>query len=308
MADICLCGSIALGNSGTPGCQPIEGVASRIIGVPLQQEDGTLNRIELATYTGSQAQWDGFLNAAPDARFYLTPAMGNVTDVRADSVFQTNDSGKSIFLRKGIRTANFLWDKQGGVFLEKLKEWRCTEFGIYIIDNANNYIGNISDDGLYLDPIPVDNDTWDVNLIKAVDGTSVQAVSVQFEFDRFTDDSKLRMIEASQTEINLLARTFRGLIDATQTVTNLTTAGYTVTVKMDYGAAGSQLPVKGLVVGDFSATEVTPTPGSIALNTATESADGVYDIDFSVAETGGDNIDFGISKNGYDIASVNETI
>lgn len=304
MAIACKCGSTSLGDTGTPNCQPIEGVTSRVIGVPLLQEDGTENKIELATYTGDQAEWDLRLNAAEDARYYLTPALGNVTDVRADSTFQTNDSGKSIKLRQGIRNATMLFDKQGGVFQGKLEEWACTDFGIYIIDDKGNLIGNISSDGLFLEPIPVDQDTWDINLIKGVDGTSVQAVMAQFEFDRFTNDSDLRMIEASETEISLLKKTFRGLLDANIVVSNLTTLGFTATVTLDYGSAGTGLPVKGLVFGDFLVDELSPTTGNVPVNVATPTANGVYDVEFTSATTSGDVLSVDIVKNGLDVDAV----
>lgn len=308
MAIACICGTTSLGDTGTPNCQPIEGVTSRVIGVPQTQEDGTLNRIELATYTGSQAEWDLRLNDVEDARYYLTPALGNVTDVRADSVFQTNDSGKSLKLRQGIRSATMLFDKQSGVFQGKLEEWACTEFGIYIIDDKGNLIGNISSDGLFLEPIPVDQDTWDINLIKAVDGTSVQAVMAQFEFDRFTNDSDLRMIEAKETEISLLKKTFRGLLDANIVVSNLTINGFTATVTLDYGSAITGLPVKGLVFGDFLVDELSPTPGNVPVNAAVPTANGVYDVTFTSPVTIADELQFDIVKNGYDVDAVTQTV
>ncbi len=298
MAACCDCNG-TLSNTGTPSCQPIMGVGVKLILVNLIANDGTKNVIDISTYTGSQAEWDARLNDTDGSkRYYPLPAFKNVEDVKGDTIFETFNDTSNLLVQEGTRTYTGVMPNESPTLLGKMKEARCQKIGVYIVDDCGNLIGNISSDGASLDPIPVDNNTWNPILVKATD-TTVQKIQLSFEYSRLTKDEDLKMIAESESEIDLL--TLRGLLDVNAAISNETTgdpSSFTSTMALDYGTAKNPIKVEGLVQADFSLFNETDSV-AVTINGVVESSAGVYD--FDIADSSGDTLTLSLSKDGLEM-------
>jgi len=99
--------------------------------VPLQDNAGAYNRIDLATLP----TWSALINDTdPSQRWYPLPAFENVELPKADTVFEEANSGRMAYLRQGKRSfTGELWAYDSTPqFLGKLSSGRCVEFGVYV--------------------------------------------------------------------------------------------------------------------------------------------------------------------------------
>ncbi|MBG7630611.1 MAG: hypothetical protein IZT56_09280, partial [Bacteroidetes bacterium] len=95
-----------------------------------------------------------------------------------------------------------------------------------------------------------------------------------------------------------------GLLDADAVYSSPTAAGFTATITTTcYGG-----PVEGLLIGDFTLAEITPTPGDITGNIASvmESSAGVYDFLFTAPVTAGDVLRLSATKDRFDFAEMSD--
>jgi hypothetical protein len=296
----CKC-DVGLGNTGVPNCQPIATVARKLIMVPLYKDDGTKNFIEIGVDALDQAWFDAKVNnASADERWFPLPQMENITQERAESIFETAPSGVTAKIREGAKSfSGEVW-KQSPTFLGKLKEATCVSFGVYVVDNDENIIGYEPDSDGKVYPIAVDNNSFDPRLVDATDAL-VQKILVAFNFADSMRDEFLVML--TEDDYTFDAINAKGLLDVSSANSAITTTSFTVTLSTAYGSAASPVKVKGLVLGDFSLAELSPTPGSISITSVTESADGVYDFVIPAA-TSADVLELTPSKNGFDFTAV----
>lgn len=291
----CNC-DITLNNTGTPSCTPIMGVGVKPIMVPLTADDGTANVITIASYTGSQVEWDARTeNLDRSKRYYPLPEFKNVEDVKGDTIFESFNDTSNLFVQEGTRTYTGVMPNQAPTLLGNLKDAKCTKFGLFIIDDCGNLIGNISSDGLSLEPVPVDQNTWNPILIKSTD-TTVQKIQLSFEFSRLTKDEDLRIIKASDSEISLIG--LDGLVDLEASFATITATGAFATVTYDRGEA-AQVPFTGALVGDWTLFNKT-TQLAVAVATADEAPDGTYEITY-LAQTASDILQLSIIKDGFEL-------
>ena len=279
MATVCDCGVVGLGNLGTPNCQNIAQVTKRHIFVPYYDSTGVINGIEIATATLDKAWFDALLtNTDASKRWQISPVLENVTDERDDSITESLDSGKELFIQQGNRTFEGVNIGQSPTYLGKLKTLKCNEIGVFEVDKGGNIVGRLSSDGLFLYPIRIDKDTFDPNFIKATD-TTVAKISVKFSYDTLEFDEDLKLISRVSMGYNPLDLT--SVIDANLTDggATLSTIQTSVEAKMDYGTALSGKAIEGLVLASF-VTKV----GAVThvANTVTETSAGVYLFDFTV--------------------------
>lgn len=249
----CNCNA-GLGNTGRPGCVPIQSVTSKLIMVPLNANDGTLNGIDLSAPLPT---WNSLVNEADASkRWFPLPAFENVELPKAESQFEEANSGRMAFLREGKRSfSGELWGEDSTpTLLGKMKAGRCVNFGVYVVDVTGNLIG--SKVGGYLYPIPVDNQSWNPTFMFATDST-VQKIMLTFDFDRLFDDSTMYMITA--TEANLDFNTLTGLIDVNLAVASqVTTVSVTLDATFDYGTALNPILLQGVTgLTDWSIYDVT---------------------------------------------------
>ena len=249
----CNCNA-GLGNTGRPGCVPIQSVTSKLIMVPLNANDGSLNGIDLAAPLPT---WNSLVNEADASkRWFPLPAFENVELPKAESQFEEANSGRMAFLREGKRSfSGELWGEDSTpTLLGKMKAGRCVNFGVYVVDVTGNLIGSKVNGYLY--PIPVDNQSWNPTFMFATDST-VQKIMLTFDFDRLFDDSTMYMITA--TEANLDFNTLTGLIDVNLAVASqVTTVSVTLEATFDYGTALNPILLQGVTgLTDWSIYDVT---------------------------------------------------
>ena len=249
----CNCNA-GLGNTGRPGCVPIQSVTSKLIMVPLNANDGTLNGIDLSAPLPT---WNDLVNETDASkRWFPLPAFENVELPKAESQFEEANSGRMAFLREGKRSfSGELWGEDSTpTLLGKMKAGRCVNFGVYVVDVTGNLIGSKVNGYLY--PIPVDNQSWNPTFMFATDST-VQKIMLTFDFDRLFDDSTMYMITA--TEANLDFNTLTGLIDVNLAVASqVTTVSVTLEATFDYGTALNPILLQGVTgLTDWSIYDVT---------------------------------------------------
>ena len=291
----CNC-DVTLSNTGTPNCAPIMGVGVKPIMVPLIADDGTENVITIATYTGTQVEWDARTeNLDRSKRYYPLPEFKNVEDVKGDTIFESFNDTSNLFVQEGTRTYTGILPNETPNLLGNLKNAKCTKFGLFIVDDGGNLIGNISDDGLSLEPIPVDQNTWNPILIKTTD-TTVQKIQLSFEFSRITKDEDLRIIKGEDSEISLL--NLDGLVDLGATFATIVATGAFATVTYDRGEA-SKIPFENVLLGEWTLFN-KDTDSAVVPSSANETPAGVYEFVYA-AQTAGDIMQLSIIKDGFEL-------
>lgn len=294
----CKC-DVGLGNTGTPNCQPIATVAKKLIVVPTYDSTGAKNGILLSD-TLDEAYLTAKINAADASqRWFPLPVMENITHERAESISETAASGKLAFIREGIKSFSGEMWKQSPALLGKIKEARCTNISVYIIDNDGNVIGSCPTDDGYLYPIQVDKDSWDARTVEATD-TTVQKILLSFNWSDDEKDEDIRMITEDDYTFDALAS--KGLLDVNATYSGISTTEFTATLSTIYGSKAALVKVKGLLAGDFSLFNVTSS-SAVTITSVTESADGVYDFVIP-AQSSADVLRLTPSKDGYDFTNV----
>jgi hypothetical protein len=289
----CNC-NMGLSNTGRPNCVPIQSVTSKLIMVPLKDNAGNDNFIDL---TSQLPNWLDLVNEADSSlRWFPLPVFENVELPKADSKFEEANSGRMVFLRQGKRSfSGELWaDDSSPTLLSKLQNNRCVDFGVYIIDINGNLVGSKVGDYLY--PIKVDNPSFDPKLMFATDAT-VQKIMVAFDFDRLFDEGTLYMITATEAGIDF--NTLDGLVDVNVlNVVEIAGQDITFDAKLDYGTALNPILFKGATLSDFKLynndTSTVESINSVVENLPTE---GNYTLDFGF--NGGDSYTLTIVRTGY---------
>jgi len=282
------------GNTGVPSCYGVFDVTKQAILVEYFTPTGAINGIDLSTLAGGTTLDQAYLDARikdlnPRTRWYPTPELKNITDERSDDIVEEFEDSSSVFIQEGARSFEGMIIKGDPVLLGNLKSWRCLTVGVFFIDKSGNLIGKQTRVG-FLDPILLQDDSFSASLIKGTD-TTKQKDTIKFDVSQLEDDADLRMIEGANVTANLLG--VGGLVDViAETPTAITTAGFTVQLNTPFGGVTSPIPAEGLTIADFSAVEISPTPGAITFLTVTESGvnAGEYAFVFTVAQTSGDLI------------------
>ncbi len=285
----CRCNG-TLSNSGKPGCDPLPKKTDRLVVVQLVAGDGTRNKID-PTATFNAAFFSALLNHADGSkRWYPLPKLKNVDGEKGESIKEEFEDGSMAKVKDGTRNHTSLMVGLGPHYLGKIKEYACVDFGVYHIDFDGNLIGEIEEDG-FIYPIPVEKAAWDPIFQYATD-TTVGKIVLNYLYSQSALDENLEMITADEIDVNLTSESaFNGLFDVNVVISAITINGFTATLTTDFGTVNNRTPVEGRVLADFAVNEITPTPGAIAITSVTESAPGVYDFVFTVAQTSGDDLE-----------------
>lgn len=286
----CNC-DMGLSNTGRPNCLPLQSVTSKLILVPLQDNAGAYNRIDLTTLP----VWDNLIND-PDVsqRWYPLPTFENVELPKADTIFEEANSGRMAYLRQGKRSfAGELWAYDSTPqFLGKLSSGRCVEFGIFVVDINGSLIG--SKVGNFLYPIPVDNQSWNPTLMFATDST-IQKIMLAFDWNRFFDESTLWMITSDEAVQNF--NDLKGLLDVNLiNPVQVANTSIQVDATFDYGTAINPLKFKGAVLADFDLYDNTNAT-SFAITAVSEPTEGTYIILATFVT--GDSYTLSVTKSGF---------
>lgn len=313
MTVACSCNDSTLGNMGMPGCAPIHRIARRLIFLPYFKADGTVNKIDLTATLDDDFFTDHFQEydsadalVTSDQRWYLTPDLENVENLRAETVFQESNAGRKFKVREGTRTfTGFIMDNLGGVpeMLAKVRRFRCAKIGVYIVDANGNIRGNGGTDG-ELRPFAVDKTSFDPQYIEQTD-SEAPMVRITFDFGRLEDDADMKMIVASADFPGIDLLSYPGLLDMYgKTSGAIATTGFTIDIYTSYGSAKTPVPISGLVAADFAAYNVTDA-SAITIASLTESltVEGRYTVTYT-AQTSADVIRLTPNKKGFDGSAV----
>jgi hypothetical protein len=312
MFEPCTCGTGGK-NTGVPSCVPtIERVAMMIM-MQTFADDGSRNKIEKSDFVNGVLP-DAFIQAKinhidPSKRWYVTPKINNVTDVRAEPVTFDVD-GISIFVDQGIRTFLGSFYSKVGVpqFAGVLNSFQCITVSYYEISVEGAIVG--IDNGDEMLPIDIEDGTLYSGVVKGTK-TDPNSVTLTFVVGELVRDENLIQISAVNIETNMLLA--KGLIDGTGEALStppITTTTVRVDLNYTYGEFPNKLPFKGLVVADLSpdngvttsavynestssnvvVTSLTPVPGQ----------NGVYDIVLAAAQSSTDVISVDLFKTGFD--------
>lgn len=286
----CNC-DLGLSNTGRPNCLPLQSVTSKLILVPLQDNAGAYNRIDLTTLP----VWDNLINDPDESqRWYPLPTFENVELPKADTIFEEANSGRMAYLRQGKRSfAGELWAYDSTPqFLGKLSSGRCVEFGIFVVDINGSLIG--SKVGNFLYPIPVDNQSWNPTLMFATDST-IQKIMLAFDWNRFFDESTLWMITSDEAVQNF--NDLKGLLDVNLiNPVQVANTSIQVDATFDYGTAINPLKFKGAVLADFDLYDNTNAT-SFAITAVSEPTEGTYIILATFVT--GDSYTLSVTKSGF---------
>jgi len=289
----CSC-DVTFNNTGLPSCVPLFDKIKKIILVPIEANDGTLNKIDL-TATLNAAYFNAFINNADSSkRWYPLPSMKNVELTKAENVLESFNDGTSAFVKEGKRSFSALFTGQGAKFAGVLKASRCATFGIFGIDSNGSIIGYTNNEENVLYPIPVDASTW-APVWQAATDTTIQKVVLNFDFDTNLMDEYLWHVPSGDiTGINLL--NVSGLVDVLSTNTSVGQTSWVVKLYSRYNTK-----IKGLVAGDFAIYNVTDS-AAVTVVSCTE-VDGTYTLTYA-SQTVADVLRLTPTKTGYDFTEV----
>jgi len=293
------------GNTGLPIRTVIEGVTHSFMLMPTYKEDGvTLNKIDLSSLTLG-ADIIALTSASTPAteRLYPLPKMENVTKEKTETVFETSPSNKKYRIRDGVRTnrGEFWDDATPFQFLAELQKFGCVDMSYFRIDICGNIIGYKNDaDSTDEYPIPLDKSSYDAMMIFATD-TTVQKLALEFEMEANFDESKFWII--TTTDLGYNATTLRGLLTGNGSISNITATSADLTLVTNYGDAVTLDKVVGLAPTAFALWNDFLTPISVAIVSADEISDGVYQLVY-VAQVASDPMRVEITATGFDFADV----
>lgn len=292
------------GNTRTPKKQLLVNIAKGMFIVPKIADDGTVNKIPSGTIVDAAYITARVNDPDKSKRWYPLQGWKNVTDERADSIFETFTEGTRVKVSDGTRTFNGVIPFAGTIFLgnlEKLGE--CNDLGVFTLDECKDMIGTLGADGdLY--PTCIESGTWDVNYVKG-NGNDISAkVSLQFDIDRVEQDANLRVLKpASDVDVLKVEGLYTLLGDD---LTGISTTGFTVTINTEYGAFDDSIKQEGLLLADFALYNETAA-ASVAISSVTESPAGTYTFAFA-AQTPADVLTLTTVANGVELVPVSITI
>lgn len=269
----CSC-DVSFSNTGRANCLPVFQIARKIIVVPIYDSLGVKNKVVttgVLTHTAVAA----LINQADRSkRWYPLPKVKNAKFPKADPTYQEFEDGSKKFVKTGVRTAEMMFvDSVTPAFVGVLNGGKCTELGVYIVDNKGNLLGYTYGETGSLYPIPLNKSTMDAIYQFATD-TEVSTSMLKFEFDVDLEDAYLRMIAANSiTGVNLL--NVNGLIEVYSTNTAISQTSHSTKLFLDEGDLVAPIAVTGLVAADFALYNVTGS-AAVTILTCVEAPLGTY--------------------------------
>ena len=311
MFEKCSCGTGGK-NTGVPSCVPQINRVGMIAIVHTRNAAGELNSIKESDFVDGilpEAFIDAKLNAEdPSERWFLTPKINSVTDVRAEPITFDVDGIPKI-IDQGVRT--FLGSYYGSAaspqFAGVLNSFNCIEVSEFEFSVDGAIVGIDAGDEML--PIAIETQTLYAGVVKRTKA-ELNSVSLTFAIQELVRDEDLIQISASSIEGNILTK--KGLIDGTGEALAspaITTSTVRIDMKYIYGDFPSKQAFKGLVVGDLSPDNGVTTSTiynttdsanvAVSLMTPVVGSDGVYDLTFAV-QPAAKTITVDFSKTGFD--------
>lgn len=260
MAEICKCG-LGLSNTGQEKC-PVASVTYGVFGVSIEANDGTLNKIDAAQTLDAAYLSDRLNDTDESKRWFPIMDLRNVTDVRNESEFETDSAGNVAELRQGTRP--FFGEDWNSTpeFLGKIEGWKCSDFGLFVVDINGGMVVRAIDSTGDAYPLPVDRNSFVPRLIVAQDA-NIQKVGIGFNWHNELMDSELRYIQsATWGDANLKGA--KGLFDISATITNISSSQLTIELFKSYGDYRDRIGDKGVVLADVMFEGISPVVAPFA--------------------------------------------
>lgn len=306
----CKCG-VTL--SGTKyGCTPVIEVAYKLIAVQTYDSTGTRNKIPF-TAALNQAYFDALVNQTDATkRWYPLPPMKNVEDVRGDNRTEEFADQTMEFIAEGARTfTGLVVGGNSGANSPQMKQLieniRCGDYSFYVVTVKNQLIGNLSTDGLSLEPIEIDEQSLSAKFVKKTD-TTVQKLELTFNWSQIASDASLRMFDCDELDgANLQG--LSGLLHACYDLVYQSATTLILKIVTLFGTPTNPITVDGLVVTDFVSSDSGATSkiynstddSDVTISGVTESPDGTYELTFAAQDLG-DVLVPSALKTGYDFS------
>ena len=293
----CNCDVISLGNTGTPDCSLIADVAAFPL-LDMAKDSSGAPKERLKSDLTTFATLEPLLNAAsPLDRIYPIGKFENVEHNREDDVFWSANSGKQAFVREGFKTFQGFIINAPRELTAKLNSNACQSFGFHFIDDSNQLVTKKGSDATKCKPILIDPDTFRTKYVEATNDAPAMLM-LSFQWKSTEKDADIKVVGG----LDYTGSDLYGLLDADAAYSAISVNGATATITTTaYGTA-----VEGLSPSDFTATEISPTPGAVTISTADEISAGVYQIVFSAPQTSGDVIRISASKDRFDFAAMSD--
>ena len=274
--DDCVCGT-GLQNTGTPNCVQAFKKTTAMFYVPLYDNDGVRNSLDMSTTIDITAKTQA---ADASQRWYSITKLKDVELPTAETKFKEAKDGSKFKLAKGVKSFKGIIYESGSVFTSKLDGVNCQRVGVVLVDINGNARG-LKEGSLFY---PIEVGGHDAIFQDATDD-DVAMTSIQFDFDILLNIAYYWILSADDLGAN--PNTLAGLIDANFTNGAIGATTFVATVYTDYGSGlDSQVAtVTGLVSADFSAYNQTTDLAVVV--TSAEGADGVYTFTF-LAQTATD--------------------
>tara|TARA_R110002126_G_scaffold57442_1_gene152195 strand:+ start:6250 stop:7185 length:936 start_codon:yes stop_codon:yes gene_type:complete len=279
----CSCGTGGIGNLGLPSCSDLLQVVARVIILPTYADDGTRNSILSSDFSAGVLPAN-FINAKlieTDAskRWNITDKLFDEVEIsNTDRTTQTTSSGAMYELLQGVVTFSGKLYKRPPAYKGQLNSAKCGENSVYLVDTTGRLMGEVSDDGLTLFPLELQEGSIVAEWFPKSD-SSESYVSFDFQLDRIVSSENFLTIPSGNITENL--KKAESLIDValvegtgTQSVTTLfVDANYSL-----YGTFGNKGALEGKVgltawdIDGANPTAVTEaTPGVYELTVANTS-------------------------------------
>ena len=309
--EACTCGSGGK-NTGITTCVPVIGRIAFPIFVQTTDADGNTNSIKSSDFVNGilpETFIDGKINEAdPSKRWYPTPKINPVTDVRAEA--NTFDvDGIAVIVDQGVRTfAGSYYAKKGSPkFAGVINSFQCIDTSYFEATVEGAIAGIVNGDELL--PIAIESGTLNAIVVKKTK-TDPNSVAITFAVEELVRDENLMQISAAQIEGNILLK--KGLLDILGSEdTSVPNTATTVRINLTYcyGDFNNLNPFKGAVSADFSPDDGITTDvlfnvtqsANVSISSVTEVSDGVYDLVLAAGAVSTDVISVDLSKIGNDM-------
>lgn len=268
MFEPCTCGSGGQ-NTGVPSCVQVIDRDSMLILVQTFANDGTRNSIKKTDFVGGVLP-DAFIEAKineldPSKRWYVTPKINAVTDVRAEPVTFDVDGIPKI-IDQGVRTfLGSFYDKLGAPqFAGVINSFACLDMSYFAITVVGAIVG--IDNGDEMLPIDIETGTLFGGVVKRTK-TELNAVSITFAVQELVRDENLIQIGPANIAVSMLLK--RGLIQITgEALAAPLITATTARLNLDfiYGEFPNKNPFEGALAADLS-YDLGVTPATVFNNT-----------------------------------------
>jgi hypothetical protein len=289
-----------LKNLGAAACKNPMQIAKRLIFVPELGSSGDENKIATTAGVTKSALQALFNAASKSDRYYPTPLLENVENVRGEAKFYEFNSGNKALISKGIKHFVGYLPFEFAQLLEALESWEGQDFGIFIIDKDGNFI--YQTDGstrLEVKTFQVDGNSFTATEIESTDDEPIM-YKIEFDYSVSAKDSLKRYIDAADLDFNGLSNSdVYALYTVTGTPASSAANTITVSLQTEYGEA-----VTGFTDSEISCIDDSGDAVTVSDVTESTGTPGTYTVTVS-GLSGETDCYLQITKSKYDFAAVN---